>query len=104
MGASTFLNIAKGKTAQEAFTTAREQALYDYGHSGYSGTIAEKSSFVVVPFKGNSELRTDNIKEARRFADGLIDAGDPRIDDKWGPAGCIDLGEGEFLFFGWASE
>jgi len=104
MGATTFLKIAKGKTAQEAFTDARNKALYDHGHSGYSGTIAEKHEFTLIPFKGNSEVRADNIKEARRFADGLIDDDDRRISDKWGPAGCIELGEGEYLFFGWASE
>jgi hypothetical protein len=25
------------------------------------------------------------------------------VDDKWGPAGCIDLGDGRFAFLGWAS-
>jgi len=27
----------------------------------------------------------------------------PRIDSKWGPAGCIALGDNTYLFFGWAS-
>jgi hypothetical protein len=26
-----------------------------------------------------------------------------KVDDKWGPAGCIDMQDGTFLFFGWAS-
>ena len=43
-----------------------------------------------------------------QYANLLIDEGDERVDDKWGPAGCIELprvGDGEktFLFFGWAS-
>jgi len=34
---------AKGKTAQEAFDAAVAQARHEYGHGGYTGTIAEKS-------------------------------------------------------------
>ena len=37
-------------------------------------------------------------------ARSLIMAQDSRVDDKWGPAGCFDLGGGEWLFFGWAPE
>lgn len=46
---------------------------------------------------------------AHAYSDYLIDKGDRRIDDKWGPAGCICLKKpegttpGEWLFFGWAS-
>lgn len=96
MGAETFMVKGKGKNAAEAFETAREKAFYDYGHAGYTGSIAEKHSFTMIPFNGETS-------EAGRFAEDLIDKGDRRIDDKWGPAGCIDLKNGEFLFFGWAS-
>lgn len=46
------------------------------------------------------------VREAERLArvaQKMVFDGDPRIDDKWGDAGCIDLGDGWFLFFGWAS-
>ena len=33
----------------------------------------------------------------------LVDDGDPRIAEKWGPAGAIKLEEGKWLFFGTAS-
>lgn len=36
------------------------------------------------------------------LAHKMIQASDPRIDDKWGPAGCIQYGPTEFLFFGWS--
>lgn len=95
MGAETFYTTAPGKSANEAFQAAREKAQYDHGHSGYTGSIAEKSSFVVIAVpEGQKPLE---------FAEKLIDDGDERIDDKWGPAGCIDLGVGRYLFFGWAS-
>lgn len=95
MGASTFIVTASGKTAKEAFKIAREDAQYESGHGGYTGTIAEKDSFVMI----TCELGMDPYE----YADDLIDEGDPRIDDKWGPAGCIALGNDKYLFFGWAS-
>lgn len=95
MGADVFYHKAKGKTAREAFTNAKNEAFYDHGHSGYTGTIAEKSSFVAISVPEG----TDPFE----YADRLIENSDRRVDDKWGPAGCIKLKEGEYLFFGWAS-
>jgi hypothetical protein len=108
MGAETFSQLAYGRTAAEAFTAAQEQARYDYGHAGYTGTIAEKSSFQManVPAERLAELQAAD----HPYYD--YDSQDPnweQFDDKWGPAGCINLGPKEpgklhkFLFFGWAS-
>lgn len=96
MGAETFFTKARGKSAQEAFDEAVRRAQYDYGHAGYTGTIAEKSSFVEFP----------NIPEGqtpRQYAAALINECHPDVDNKWGPAGCVKSGEDEYLFFGWAS-
>jgi hypothetical protein len=95
MGASDFCTTAKGKTAREAFRNAVEDARYEYGHGGYTGTIAEKHECVLIPLPSD--------KNPERYAYELINACDARIDDKWGPAGCFDLGNGEFMFFGVAS-
>jgi hypothetical protein len=46
MGATSFFTFAKGKTVSEAFASAQQDARYDHGHSGYTGTIAEKPSFI----------------------------------------------------------
>lgn len=97
MGAQTFIDIAKGKDAKSAFKVAVDKALYDYGHAGYTGTIAEKHDFVMITKTKMSE------DAAWKLADELIEKYDRRIDDKWGPAGCIPLHDGRFLFFGWAS-
>lgn len=108
MGAEVFMQEGQGSNAKYAFEKAVEHALYEYGHRGYTGTLAEKDSFVEIPY----DPETDGTPE--QFANKLIDAGDDRIDDKWGPAGCIDLGgvqattwDGSqihtYLFFGWAS-
>ena len=95
MGAETFETRAKGKTAEIAFREAVKQAQYDHGHGGYAGTIAEKREFTLIAVPEG--------KAPAEYASELIDDGDARIDDKWGPAGCVKVGEGEWLFFGWAS-
>jgi hypothetical protein len=101
MGACTFYQIGTGDTAREAFGEAVQEAGFNFGHSGYTGSIAEKSSFVTIRVPN---LEKPSKKEAYDYADQLIEESDPRIDDKWGPAGCIDLGDRQYLFFGWASE
>ena len=53
MGAADFDSRATGKTVDEAFRTARDAAAWEYGHGGYTGTIAEKGTFVeFVPPEG----------------------------------------------------
>jgi hypothetical protein len=176
MGASEFITTATGRTAEEAFRAAREDALYEYGHRGYTGSVAEKSHFVMIAPEAPAlkarleraieglrvlqrDLRAGGTEEQLRGLIGrlgvqvfldpftlarasraqaqkaireeiarlralraqckvrmkpeqlatiLLEIGDRRIDDKWGPAGCIDLTpkkkrDKEFLFFGLAS-
>ena len=95
MGACDFSSIGKGKTAQEAFSDARSEAQWEHGHGGYTGTIAEKYDFVVI-----------DVPEGytpTQYASKLMEDDDERISDKWGPAGCVKLGEDRWLFFGYAS-
>jgi len=95
MGSESFMEQATGKTAKEAFQSLVGDAQYDFGHSGYTGTIAEKNSFVMIDLPDGMD--------AEDYADILMDKDDERIADKWGDAGCIKVKDGEFLFFGWAS-
>jgi len=120
MGADTFITAFQGKTAQAAFGEAISQARYEYGHRGYTGTIAEKHDFIVIKDKPEDVLKKyagqlqswtmkdlvseDATARARGIATALLDADDERISDKWGPAGCIQVeGTERFIFFGWAS-
>ena len=96
MGATTFTQVGKGKTATEAFLTAVAEARHQYGHGGYTGTLAEKGTFVLIQPPEGADLRAF-------VADLLNKDDDPRISDKWGPAGCVKLGPEEYVFFGWAS-
>ena len=101
MGACTFIDIVSGPSANRAFEERTQRARHDHGHAGYTGTIAEKHDFVQIPFSPTDAMSA--VEEARALAQKLLNEGDPRIDDKWGPAGCIAVGNGEFIFFGWAS-
>ena len=94
MGATPFEYTGDGKSAEEAFLNARDEALFDHGHAGYTGTLAEKNDYIMVALPEG--------EDAYAYAARLIEEGDERIDDKWGPAGCIELGGGRILFFGWA--
>ena len=97
MGAHTFFTRANGEDAKSAFSDAVEDAQYHYGQGGYTGTIAEKTSFTRIP---DDEIGDTDPAE---YASQLIDEQDSRIDSKWGPAGCIHVEEDTYLFFGWAS-
>lgn len=107
MGAQDFIEFANGDNMAKAFNEAVEQAAYDYGHSGYTGSIAEKSDF--IEYRVDGDL-TD--KEAMVLADRLMNLDDPdpriakfadKIDDKWGPAGGFRIRDGFYGFVGWAS-
>lgn len=105
MGGSTFETIGEGKDSKEAFQLARESAQYERGHGGYTGTIAEKHSFVVI----STPTPITDDKMAYAYANDLMDKDDKRIRDKWGDAGAIKLPskpgstKERWLFFGWAS-
>jgi hypothetical protein len=97
MGAYEFTTISRGQSADEAFRQARDAAAWEHGHGGYTGSIAEKNDFRVI----TGPL---SYTEASVLAWRLIEADDPRISDRWGPAGCIPIKDSDaFLFFGWAS-
>lgn len=94
MGAEVFFDEVSGETAKEAFNEAVRQARYNFGHAGYTGTIAEKDDFVVLPcIEGKTPIQSANEYLEKR---------DKRVTDKWGPAGCVKTETG-FLFFGYAS-
>ena len=98
MGATTFGCTARGRDASEAFKKARDEAFYEHGHGGYTGTIAEKSDYKLVT------LSEEVINDRTLFRAKIDELTDTQFDDKWGPAGCVKLREGEYYFFGWASE
>jgi len=95
MGAEWFMCRVNGDDPDEAFVTAVERAAYMNGHGGYTGTIAEKRSYV--------EIECPDGKKAEEYIEEMCEEDDERVSDKWGPAGCMQVGDGEYCFFGWAS-
>ena len=86
MGAHSCEQIGHGATAQESDRPLCAEARHDYGHSGYSGTIATTRGFL---------LATHNVlptRAARQMAADLINQSDPRL-EKWGKYGCISIAE-----------
>jgi len=95
MGSADFIIDANGKDANAAFKNACDEARHEHGHGGYTGTIAEKTSF---------KMLDNGSEEIGEFIERLLMTEGSPVHDKWGDAGCIKVGEGEFVFFGWASE
>lgn len=102
MGACNFVAIVTGATIQDAFFEATEEARYQNGNGGYTGTIAEKNDFTPIELPATPEGLTET-DWAHKYSRELLEAEDPRIEDKAGPAGVFTLSDGSFFFFGWAS-
>lgn len=101
MGASQFTNVGRGTSAREAFNSLVEDARYDYGHAGYTGTIAEKSTYKMA----SSQIFADKAS-AYEFVNECMEDDNHFSSDKWGPAAYVSFKKGEeicYLFFGWAS-
>lgn len=103
MGGIQFATREVGPDADAAFRTAVDKARTLHGTAGYSGTIAEKSSFEIVK-PNTSETPVECMRRIQRIAHHPTQA-------TFGPAGCVDLGPVSgapraphtFAFFGWAS-
>lgn len=95
MGANTFGNFGAGKTAQEAFKKLVEADRADNGDNVYSGTIGTKKKFELIAVPAG--------KDPVAYAHELLAADDPRVENKYGPAGCVQVSDGRWYFFGWAA-
>ena len=96
MGAQEFECTGQGRNVQEAFKNAKEEAFWDHGHSGYTGTIAEKDSFKVIHCNMNEG-------DIHAKMDECMEDYDHFVQDKWGPAGAIKISKNAWVFFGTAS-
>ena len=109
MGAEVFYNRRKGTQSSELFKEEVENACYENGHGGYTGTIAEKSDFTMSskPSDIDADVWIDMIenfdeedKEQAHYRELKKDF--DVFDDKWGDALCVPTDDG-FVFCGWAS-
>ena len=96
MGAMEFECTGYGNNAQDAFNNAKQEALYEEGHGSYTGTIAEKHSFKIIPCNMNLKEIEAKIEECMQDYSHFVQ-------DKWGPAGAIKVSKNTWVFFGVAS-
>ena len=102
MGATTFETEAIGDTAGEAFDRAVKSALHWNGHGGYTGTIAEVQAYKMYTIPNDYETGRTIEERAYSYANHLLFRNDDPV-SKHKRAGCIQLDDATYLFFGWAS-
>jgi hypothetical protein len=85
MGAESFANYGTGATVQEAFGAVTQQARYEYGHGGYTGTIAEKRSFHLLDPRDakGKPLPFSKVRRAMQLSDEMVEGGSERLE--WDP-------------------
>jgi hypothetical protein len=82
MGAQNFETTAFGKTIEEAYIHACNEASFENGHQeGYSGDIQTTRGFIVINTNGRKVYNVIN---------DILDDEDSKI-QKWGPCGAIVL-------------
>src|SRR4051794_19330764 len=91
MGRQAFIEYAEGTDLDTTFDVTVAAAQYEYGHGGYTGTIAEKDGY-------GCEALTDDLmryEEAVALAKKLLDEDDKRCRDSDMPACAIPVRGGE---------
>lgn len=82
-GGQDFSVFVRIPDVAKAFRKAVDDARHEHGHGGYTGTIAEKSDYVV---RSRAPM---SLEAARDFAE----KDDRAWDSKWGPAHAVPVGE-----------
>lgn len=107
MGADQFESHSALPTLRDAFAEAQQQAAWEHGHGGYTGTMAEKHdcrSFTLPEGKTSSDV-IDALEDwtgapkPTWLPHGIEEA----YNDKWGPAVAVRSDDGGWDFFGYAS-
>jgi transcriptional antiterminator Rof (Rho-off) len=84
MGASGVISTIKGTNPRDAYTAAVQEARYESGSGGYTGSIAESAGFVIA------DTTPKLIWEAQQIADHMLST---RKVQKWGPTALIPVAE-----------
>lgn len=100
MGATNFMAFGIGKTVDDAFAALVHEALYEYGHDPYNGTISTTSLSRMAP----KVIRKRFTEKAREEAYEIAEADD--WGEKW-ESRAIDCGATKgghmWAFYGWAA-
>lgn len=100
MGATNFITFGIGKTAEDAFAALVHEAMYEYGHDPYNGTISTTSLSRRAPKVIRKRFTEKAVDDAYKVADA----------DGWGEkreSRAIDCGATKgghmWAFYGWAA-
>lgn len=91
MGANEIVLEYSGKNMKEAFNNAQEDAIYEYGHDPYNGTIS------TCTLTKNVTSAYNQAEDKQAFINDHLE----KV-DKWEAHG-IKLGNGKYMFIGMAS-
>ena len=100
MNAEKFTQYVDGPDAGASFRQAVDDALFANGFGGYSGTIAEKSGYLVL------DKHPMTYEQALAIAEELLELHDIRVYGVDAPAAALrvkDPGYDGWLFFGMAA-
>jgi hypothetical protein len=110
MGAQSFYNKSKGVSARDCFQDQMQLAKHEHGHGGYTGTIAEKSSY--TNSRKPKEFDAENWIKLLEYFDEeenkenehyyALKKDSEVYHNKWGDALCISTHDG-YIFCGYAS-
>lgn len=101
MGACSIEERGSGTSMADAYTKLVNQAVYDYGHDPYSGTIATTEGFFDKTARFNEILKQndgDSDKAFNIFADEAFDN-----TNKWDAVWGVKYND-KYYFYGWAAK
>jgi hypothetical protein len=91
MGATNLYVEYNGNSMSEAYKAAVEDALHDWGHDPYNGTISTTSGFIDKTSAFNGDLDAFESKALDNT-------------EKWESVWGAKVGENKYVFVGWAAE
>lgn len=95
MSVGYFCTIVEGKSPNEAFKCAVNQAKHKFGNTGRTGTIAEKTIYTMATYETLLEKDAQELVEELRST---------IYSNEHGPAGCVRVLEKPktYMFFGYS--
>lgn len=85
-----FVERYRGADAHEAFRVGSRVSRSAHGMG--KGNLCDKSSFITIE-SASRVIHDDDV---------WLQSLPPAVFDLWGPAGCINLGGGNYIFFGYS--
>ena len=95
MGATNIYHEVNGNSMSEAYESAVEDCLHMYGNDCYNGTISTTEGFV----DKTQRFKNNHGGDMNSFEKEALD-NTQKWDEVWG----VDMGEGKYVFIGWAAE